>query len=397
MMSRSLSVIAAACAAAFFFCADNPAGPKDTSNSLWHAFKTAQDIPDTLYYGDEVTCIIAVGDSDGSPVTASVSGLPSSAWFVSQTGDTALITLTLTGDSLQYDSLYTISIIAHGGSTVDAETFTYAVQVIDSTRLGGLRTLAVGMWWRGIKGDTLEQKKDSANTILYTYDTTLYHTFNTVTGTQAINGGLWYVIESWDTCIDSGTVRHESKFFQHTAQSEKMLISINSQTHDTASYKLFELPLRQGNSWEMFDTSIDTAVRIAMGALSIPLLAHYGLNAGAGVFGAATYRFDGRDMSCFEVDDTLRSSGRYIVDTTIVLLADTIVTRGDTVAVARSTTTTRMYLSPDLSIPLWSSDLEVALDSNSVSLVVQHSAKKSGTVISAYFDPRANDTLALGP
>jgi hypothetical protein len=147
----------------------------------------------------------------------------------------------------------------------------------------------------------------------------------------------------------------------------------------------------------MFDTSIDTAVRISFGTLSVPLLAHYGLNAGAGVFGAAAYRFDGRDMSCFEVDDTLRSSGRYIVDTTIVLLADTIVTRGDTVAVALSTTTTRMYLSPDLSIPLWSSDLEVALDSNAVSLVVRHSTKKSGIVISAYFDPRSNDTLVLGP
>ncbi|MBF0432686.1 MAG: hypothetical protein HQK83_15490 [Fibrobacteria bacterium] len=99
--------------------------------SLVTTIVSLDTIPDTLYYGQTVNFTLRVTDTAGDSVSVAVSGIPSSVFrSVTSTNNMAELNVTLTGDSLIRDSVYTLSILARGSGLMDTVSLKYTFRVI---------------------------------------------------------------------------------------------------------------------------------------------------------------------------------------------------------------------------------------------------------------------------
>ena len=261
--------------ALLFSCGNsNPAKPVDTVNTMWYKVLSPKMLPDTLNYGQYATFQVAIGDSDGDNPIVSVTGLPQGAYNITSKGDTAFVTLNITADSLQWDSLYTVRIRARGGAAVDSLSLSYPFLVVDSTRLGGLRKLVAGSWWATDEYDSLVYVKDTAGIRVTISKNDHHHKLSTVTFAGIIAGNLYYGIETTDTLLSDTTQPSKSGIaLRHTATKLDYTVppGLFTVNKDSVDVKLLDLPLAAGKSWQGFSVSGDTAVRIFVGFIPVRL------------------------------------------------------------------------------------------------------------------------------
>ena len=382
-----------------FSCA-NVNKPVDTTNRMWYRVVSPKMLPDTLFYGQSATLQVAFGDSSGNAATATVTGLPQGSYNITSDKDTAFVTLNITADSLQYDSVYTARIHARGGDPVDTLSVSYSFLVVDTTRLGGLRKLLAGTWWITDENDSLAYVKDTAGIRVSIAKNDHHHKYSKVTFAGIIAGELYYGIETTDTVLsDSSQPTKSSMVLRHTASKvdytipPKLLI-VN---RDSVDVEVFKLPLAVGNSWQEFSVAGDTAVRIYIGTfpLGIGVELHVSLseNKNSSVAGVSQYQFGGALRTCYEVVSQGSMLANYVSDTTIAYLGTTIIGTGDTAVASDSACTVHSFANNDLSIPLWSYSVGTKRDTNYVNNVVARDTVRMASHVTAFFDARSGKTL----
>jgi hypothetical protein len=378
----------------------NPAKTTDTTFTMWYTVKSPNNLPDTLYYGKSVVFQVAIGDSDGDPVSASLTGLPPGAYTIATTGDTTLVTMTLTGDSLQYDSLYSVHISARGGAAVDSLSLSYSFLVVDTSRLGGLRKLVTGMWWASEENDTIVSVKDSVTKTVIVRDIKHHHKSSQVMASGLIGGDLYYYIETSDTVVaDTAHPQKTGMLLRHTAAQVDYTLPphfllVNK---DTIKARVFDLPFKANNSWQIYTVAGDTAIRYPVGQfpliIFVKLHIYLSGDATARVAGVSDYQFGGVTRNCFDVVSTTTARGTLLSDTNVVFLVDTLIRVGDTVVVSDSMKTEHQYVNNDLSIPLWTYSVATKRDTNYVDHVAIRDTVRAENVVTSYYDARTKTTL----
>jgi hypothetical protein len=375
-----------------------PSGPADTSFTMWHKVLSSNDLPDTLYAGQIVTFQVAIGDSDGDPVSAALLGLPPGTYNISSSGDTAFVTMNLVADSLVFDSEYSVQVSATDGGTVDSLTLSYSFRVIDTTRLGGIRKLMTGMWWIEYENDTIIKIKDTANVTIITKDTIVHHKYSTVKGVGVAGNDVYYYIETADTILPvSGAPTINGMLLRHNSSRIGYTIPPNSWFSDSIRVKAYDLPLATGKSWQTFNASGDTSMRVLFGPIGVKLHVNFSFDGESQIPGTTEFQFGGALRTCFEISNTTNSNAAIISDTTIVLqfglLTDTLFHETDTIMTSRTKETGSQYLNPEFSIPLWSYSVQAKCDSNHVNNVVERDTTRKGTFVSTYYDARRQITI----
>jgi hypothetical protein len=385
-----------ACVAGIMVSCSNPAKPVDTKNTVWYTVKSPNNLPDTLFYGKSVVFQVAIGDSDGDAVSASLAGLPTGAYSIARAGDTTLVTMTLTGDSLQYDSLYSVRISARGGAAVDSLSLSYSFFVADTSRLGGMRKLVTGMWWTSYENDTIVSVKDSVTKTVTTRDIKHHHKYSQVKASGIIGGDLYYYIETSDTVVadtahpqTTGLVlRHTAAQVDYTLPPHYLLVN-----KDTIKAKVFDLPLRANKSWQSYSVAGDTAIMYPVGQFPFIIFLKLHIyrtgNATVQVAGVSNYQFGGAARRCFEVVSTATTRTVLLSDTAIA----SFINAGDTVVVSDSVKTEHQFVNNDLSIPLWTWSVATKRDTNYVDSVAVRDTVRSENVITSYFDARTQTRL----
>jgi hypothetical protein len=374
----------------------NPARPVDTVDTMWYKVVSPKTIPDTLYYGQSATFQVAIGDSDGDKAGAVVTGLPRGAYNITSSGDTAFVTLNLTGDSLKWDSLYTVRIHATGGAAVDSLSLSYSFLVVDSTRLGGLRKLANGAWWTTDEYDSLVYVKDTAGIRVTVNKNDHHHKYSKVTFSGIIAGNLYYGIETTDTLLSDTTqpsksgivLRHTAAKVDYTVPPKLFIVN-----RDSVDVTVLDLPLAVNKSWQGFSLSGDTAVTIFVGLIPIRLQLYLSMSDSGEVTGTQPYQFAGAARSCFEVVSQNNMHATYVSDTTIVFLGTTVISTGDTAVSSDSSRTEHSFINNDLSIPLWSYSVGTKRDTNYVNQVVARDTVRAALYVMSYYDARTGTTL----
>jgi hypothetical protein len=389
-----------ACAAWLMMSCTNPADSQDTTFTMWHRVVSPAGLPDTLHYGQSVTFQVAIGDSDGDPVSATLSGLPPGSYNITSSGDTSFVTMNLVGDSLQYDSLYSVRVSAGGGAAVDSLSLSYSFVVVDSTRLGGLRKLVTGMWWTSEENDTIVSVKDSVTKTVIVTDTRHHHKYSTVVASGIIGGELYYYIETTDTVVaDTAHPQKTGMLLRHTAAQVDYTIPphfllVNK---DTIKAKVFDLPFRVNKSWQMFTVAGDTAIVYPVGKfpliIFVKLHIYLAGDAQAQVAATSDYQFGGAARKCFDVVSTETTRGTLLSDTTIILLGDTLVRDRDTVLISDSLKTEHQFVNNDLSIPLYSYSVSAKRDTNYIDHVVIRDTVRTRNIVTSYYDTRTKITL----
>jgi hypothetical protein len=382
------------------FSCSNPSQPIDTTNSMWYKVVSPKTVPDTLYYGQSATFQVAIGDSDGDAVRATVTGLPQGSYNITSDRDTAFVTMNLTADSLQYDSLYTVRIHARGGAAVDSLSLSYSFLVVDSSRIGGLRKLVTGSWWITDENDSLVYVKDTAGIRVTITQNDHHHKYSKVTFAGIIAGNLYYGIETTDTVLSdssqpskSGIVlRHTSTKVDYTVPPKLFVVN-----RDSVDVVVLNLPLAVHNSWQVFTVSGDTAVRITVGTfpfiVGVPLQLYLSESGSAQVAGTSQYEFGGTARTCYEVVSQNNMKAAYVSDTTIAYLGTTIIGDGDTAVASDSVCVVHSFVNNDLSIPLWSYSQGSKRDTNYVNNVVARDTVRTASYLTMYFDARTGKTL----
>jgi hypothetical protein len=387
--------------ALLFSCGNsNPAKPVDTVNTMWYKVLSPKMLPDTLNYGQYATFQVAIGDSDGDAATATVTGLPQGMYNITSSGDTAYVTLNITADSLQWDSLYTVRIRARGGAAVDSLSLSYPFLVVDSTRLGGLRKLVTGSWWTTDEYDSLVYVKDTAGIRVTIAKNDHHHKQSTVTFAGIIAGNLYYGIETTDTLLSDTTqpsksgiaLRHTAAKLDYTVPPKLFFVN-----KDSVDVNLLDLPLAAGKSWQVFSVAGDTAVRVYVGTfpfgVNVKLQLYLSLNDSARVAGTSPYQFGSAVRTCYEVVSQNSMKADDLSDTTIVYLGATVISVGDTVDVSDSSRTEHSFINNDLSIPLWSYSVGSKRDTNYVNQVVAHDTVRTASYVTSFHDARTGTTL----
>lgn len=408
--TMSLLLFSVMAITAILSCSDdkNPATPPpDTSMSLLFNFLSADTIPDTLLYGQSLTAQLCVSDSDGGAPAVSISGIGSRFYIVSQTGDSMLVTFYLTGDSLQYDSLYSIVIRGDGGG-IDTMSISIAMRVLDTNRLGGVRKPVVGMWWIEHQFDTMAFHLDSVDQGLLAvgdtqhvyitkYDTLVHHVYNIVTDRILISGDSVFRIRSFDTLKGEGaggtdSIDQKTVFLKHTPTSFEIIMPAMAWLIDTLSYHYLTLPLSIGNSWPAVAISRDTGIRI----WGIPLQAYLHWTGTNTVSSRIVRGFGGRDRTCYAINNVTDMSTVALLDTTLILPGgnDTL-HPGDTLVrnTNHQTNGSKDNVCPDIGMTLCNHTIEAKLDTNFLEIKAARDTVWKGTFLQMLYDPRRGDTL----
>ena len=308
--------------------------------------------------------------------------------------------MNLTGDSLKWDSLYTVRIRATGGAAVDSLSLSYSFLVVDSTRLGGLRKLVAGTWWIADEYDSLVYVKDTGGIRVSITKNDHHHKLSTVTFAGIIAGNLYYGIETTDTLLsDTAQPSKSGMVLRHTAAKvdytvPPRLFIVNK---DSVDVTVLDLPLAVGTSWQGFSLSGDTAVRIPVGTFPfyiwVPLTLSLSLNDSARVAGTSPYQFGGATRTCYEVISQNSMTADYLSDTTLANSGVTVISVGDTVDVSDSSRTEHSFINNDLSIPLWSYSVGAKRDTNCVNSVVVHDTVRTASYVTSFHDARTGTTL----
>ncbi|HUI92436.1 MAG TPA: hypothetical protein VLX68_09345 [Chitinivibrionales bacterium] len=383
-------------AACLSLSCSNPSKPVDTVNTMWSKVLSPSGVPDTLRYGQSVSVQIAVGDSDGDAATVSLAGLPSTCYNLSMKGDTALVNLNLVGDSLQYDSLYTVHIIGRGGAAVDSLSLTYTIMVIDTARLGGVRKLITGMWWLETGADTTITTRDSSNTSFITRDTAEHHKYSKVIYATPSGSEMVYVVQTSDTVSTvAGAAESTTTSFlllHHSATGVSYVYPPSGWFDDSIRVKAYDLPLAVNKSWQYVNAAGDTTFHAPFGIINVKVKYLISIEGTAQIPGVTPYQFSGADRPCFQVANATTWSTVLTCDTSISILTLTI-NQGDTIASSITQSQASMYVNTELSIPLYSFTVETKVDTNYIDGVVSRGTTKKGSFITSYFDARKNVTL----
>jgi hypothetical protein len=404
----SWALISAAAVAALLSCSDgdNPANPPaDISMSLVFHVMSADSIPDTLFCGLPQTIVqVCFSDTDGNVPAVTVDGIGASFYSISSSGDSTFATFYLTGDSLQYDSLYTIVLRADGGGP-DTMSVSCTMLVLDTNRLGGVRTPAAGMWWLEHQFDTMAFHLDSVDEALLPgdtqhiyvsrYDTIEHYVFNLVIGKTLIGGDSVFVIQSFDTLKGEGaggtdSLSQEFIFLKHTAASFEMIMPVLTWFVDTLTYRYLDLPLSAGSSWPVVNVTKDTALRL----FGIPLRATVSMSGTNSASGPSVRSFSGRNWNCYAIDNILNMTSLVVLDTTIIIGIDTL-NAGDTVAYNTSDqfNNAQDYICPDIGMTLGNHTIEAKFDTSFFDIKSTRDTVRKGTSLMAIYDPRTGDTL----
>ncbi len=336
--------------------------------TLWSQV-VSQDaaIPDTLHAGEIVTYILKIGDSDGDPVSISISGLPPGAnMIISDDRDTALVTLILNGDSLPYDALYNIAIHANGATSprasgLDTLTLSSPMLVLDTNRLGGIRKLAKDMWWNETQLDTISSTKifykaDSMNKSIKHIE---HRKHSQVLNVKEVDGWPHYLIFTEDTLLKMDSIAKNAFWVRHTDSIVDHLMP--GWLGDTLRLTTYKLPIEVGTSWQALSYAWDTSLSFEVSPNSfIPFSWYLTADGSAEVLSTATRLFDGKQQNCFENFITSDMRSVALIDTTI----DTLIYPGDTTAITRTTSTNRQFVNTFFTIPLESHEIEIKYDTN---------------------------------
>jgi hypothetical protein len=290
-----------------------------------------------------------------------------------------LIGLVFAGVSI----FFLVSCGSSGPSGPDASTPT------DSTLLGGIRKLVAGMWWTESENDTTVSVKDSASVTIITRDTVIHHKRTTVNSVSVVNGNLYYQLVTSDTVLpQTGNPTVTSLTLMHNATQVQYVLPPNGYFNDSIRVKAYDLPLTVGKSWEAFNVTGDTTMRILFGIIWIKLTVDYSYNGQFGVTGTTDYHFGDTTRSCFVLSNTTNTNAAIISDTNIVLqlgtIVDTLIHLNDTILTSRTVETSSSYVNAQLSIPLWSYGVQAKCDSNYINSVVEHDTTRKGTRITSY-------------
>jgi hypothetical protein len=258
--------------------------------------------------------------------------------------------------------------------------------------LGGIRKLTTGTWWVEYESDTIVRVKDTANVTVITRDTIEHHKRSEVGNVIVVNGTYQYQVQTFDTVlpVTTGptlggiTILHSATEVGYTAAP----IGFG----DSIRVKAYDLPLATGKSWQTFSATADTSMQVPFGPISIRLHADYSFSGQAHVPATIAYEFGNVSRPCFEILDTTLTDAAIVSDTTIVLqlglLTDTVVRQDDTIATSRTVETNLQYVNTDLSISLWSYDVQAKCDSNHINNVVERDTTRKATHVAAYLDAR---------
>jgi hypothetical protein len=255
--------------------------------------------------------------------------------------------------------------------------------------LGGIRKLMTGMWWVEFENDTTVKVKDTANVTIITRDTVVHHKRTIVNSVNVVNGDLYYQLESSDTVVPvTGNPTITYLTLMHTATEVQYTMPPSAWFSDSIRVKLYDLPLATGKSWQTFNVVGDSTMRVLFGLVWIKLNVDYSYNGQSQVTGTTGYHFGDSTRSCFVLSNTTISHAAVISDTNIIFLADTLIHQNDTILVSKTVETSSSYVNDELSIPLWSYDVQAQSDTNYTNGVVERDTTRKGTWITAYLDTR---------
>jgi hypothetical protein len=366
---------------------DNTTG--DTNFSLWMNEPTSP-MPDTLIFGEAIQYEITVGDSDGDPVTAEVSGLPQTSYTINQAADSTVVTLSLIANALHYDSVYTIRIHVTGIGAVDSMTIVYPVTIIDTTRLGGIRKLTAGLWWLEVQNDTIVQIKDSLNVHTETRDTVVHHKMNRVAVVSKVGNDYVYYVQTSDTARAASSTTAEvtngTIYIQHSASDVVINLGRNPLGGtDSIKIKIYRLPMRVGDVWE----ALNYVGTIPIGSLTYIA----SLNDTVSTAGNINYSFGDAARRCFDFSSRTLSPVVLRTESAIMIGPIVIARAGDTLSLTTTTNNKQYYVDPDLSIPLWSYETEIKNVNSELYQVTETDTTRKGMFVMKYYDVRSGQTI----
>lgn len=396
-MSLLRIISALALSSLFVISCSDPTGtatpPADTSNSIWSSVNVGV-IPDTLLYGDTALFQIAVGDSDGDSASVTISGIPATMVSESRTDTSKVFLFRLIADSLQFDSLYFITVAATGVDQVDTATWTYGVQILDTARMSGLKKLAVGMWWTTMGYDTGKHYIDTfGKPLSISIGTEIHRKYQAITGTYPIGSQTFLVVLTSDTISEnagiSTRIDNSGMLMRQTENSIEYLLLPGTWFIDSITITVLKVPMGSATSWPAAYKTLDTTVRY----LTMPFSVHSVLTDTANLAPVAAPAWLQNSRPCNEV--TLRSDWETITtaDTTIT----GIFTSGDTITRAFIKSTGRWTWNSDFGIPVFISQKDIGFDTNTLGRVVKNDTTSKAVYLRKIFDPRSNDTVVVRP
>jgi hypothetical protein len=264
----------------------------------------------------------------------------------------------------------------------------------DTTKLGGVRKLMTGMWWEELENDTIVKVKDTAAITIITRDTVVHHKRSVVTGVTVNNEVLNYTIVISDTVLpQTANPTMSTLVISHSATQVGYTVPpFGWYYRDSVRVKAYDLPLATGKSWQSFTAAGDTSLRVLFALWWVKLRAYYSATGTATVPQTTEYNFGDSLRPCFEIATTTNSLSTIISDSTVILQVGTIVLdtlhQGDTVTTSKTVETGRQFVNTDLSVPLWSYNVQAKCDSNHVNSVVERDTTRKGTWIVSYLDVR---------
>jgi hypothetical protein len=369
----------------------SPSSAPDTKFSVWYKVVSPSNLPDTIYYGQNISFQLAIGDSDGDPVSTELMGIPLNFYRITSNGDTSFIIINIVADSLKYDSLYTIIINTKAGSKIDSLQLTYSFFVADTTRLGGIRKLMVGTWWKETEGDTTITERDSASTTFITRDTVSHCKYNKVASVKSIDSGLEYTIESYDTSYsDTGKSLSKTliRILHYPYKVEYIVPPLGGFT-DSIRMRLYDLPLNLNKSWQYIKATGDTTVSIPLLIINVKLKVSYDILGNSSIPYLNTYKLNSENKQCFEIANITTLKTTMVCDSTITFFTFTI-RKGDTITASTVNSNQNILVNTDFSVPLSSFTLEQTLDTNYTNGVLSRKTKRSGSWVIELFDARKN-------
>jgi hypothetical protein len=366
----------------------------DTS-TLWYQL-LSDSLPDTLHYGASAVFILNVGDNDGDSVSVTVSGLPQSQLpSIFPSGNATAVSFNLKGDSLAFDSTYTITLSASGEETMDTLTLRYALRVADTTRLGGVKKLKIGMWWIEMEYDTTDFEDRDSSGLVDTSGTALteHRLAHRVVDTLKRGADLYYVIRKVDSVKNESALKIDTLLVKHSDFEVSFAISPDSGS-DTLFLKFLSLPLTLGLQWTVMDTSQETFFPITGWVLGIMRFWVYSVSA-TEAMDTVRHPVGGHDYPCLDLatTDSNYSLMTAFGDLVIPVVQTVVVDSGDTIGFSRAEASTRTFYNTSLTVPLWSHKVTTGLDTNYLDRTSHRYTSRRETFLTMFYDPWLGDTV----
>ncbi len=323
----------------------NPQNPyttpaeRDTVNTIWTKQVSPNGLASVLYYGSTASFQISAGDSDGDSVSIALSGIPASTYIVTHSHDTSFVSLNLVGDSLLFDSLYTIKISISGVDSIDTLNLHYPIQINDSTRLGGVKKFTKGLSWVVEKIDSTASllSTTTKDSTIATHSSSIHRILFTMMDEFPYLGQNYWLVAMSDTNIsDKRAVAKNTFLIMQTATSIEY-ITAAPEWPDSLRTLAYKLPLKSQTNWSVVNTQKSISGAPVLNGITLHLTTALTITSNATMAQKQSILFESTQRPCFTINTATNYLALMKFDAPVRFGDSLIAAQGDTAELATST------------------------------------------------------------